>query len=280
METTIQLYRAVGDPETKQRINDELSDKDNYSHSYVLREFLRTIIKDVAYVYMAVQTVGTAGDGRVALENLDRFLASGRGNFSGMAARRERYVTAAILEHFNETRISSKELLRFLEMTAQQWIKDFFEAPLSDGGTYRIEEERFLTGLDEQPDELERWIFNHRPIPPPPPFPAGAAQFLHKHRHLVRRVEEFVQAASMREQDQNLLKILERLKDKDGRYDFLGKLKPNTRGNWALGDLLIALETPSDVHIYTTDQHYNVLCQALGKRRYQGYLPHRDESSK
>ena len=83
-----------------------------------------------------------------------------------------------------------------------------------------------------------------------------------------------MQAAKAREKDKSLLKILERLKDENGEYAFLDKLKPNTRGNWALGDLLVALETPPEVRIYANDRHFLVLCKALGKRRYLGrYAP-------
>jgi len=37
---------------------------------------------------------------------------------------------------------------------------------------------------------------------------------------------------------------------------------------WALGDVIIALEAPDDALIYTTDNHFDVLCAALGKRRF------------
>jgi len=36
---------------------------------------------------------------------------------------------------------------------------------------------------------------------------------------------------------------------------------------WALSDVIIALEAPDDASIYTTDNHFDVLCDALGKRR-------------
>jgi hypothetical protein len=37
---------------------------------------------------------------------------------------------------------------------------------------------------------------------------------------------------------------------------------------WALGDVIIALEAPDDALIYTTDNHFDVICAALGKRRF------------
>ncbi|MDQ3815738.1 MAG: hypothetical protein M3347_17630, partial [Armatimonadota bacterium] len=272
LETTIQLHRIADDTGIKQRINDELSDQECYTTSFVLREFLRTVIKDLAYIHTAIESLEAGADGRIALGNLDRFLASGKGNFSVRAARRERYVTAIILDAFPETKIPRGKLLRFLERAAQQWLEEFFEVPALDGES-RIDDDHFLTGLDEQHDEMERWIQDHHPIPEPPPFPIGAAKFLDDNRRSVLRAEECVQEAKAREKDKNLLKVLGALKDDDGEYDFLGKLKTNTRGNWTLGDLLIALESPPDAHIYTTDKHYGPLCRALKKHRSQGYQP-------
>ena len=274
LEKTIQLHRVANDPEVKERINHELRDTDNYTHSFAFREFLRTLIKDLAYLHRIVDTMGEDIDGRVVLRALGDLLARGRGNYSSTSAKRTRYVTEAILAEFPDSPIPRLKLLRFLEMTAQQWIEDFFEVPRSDGGTTRLKGERLLTGLDDSPDELDGWVQNHRPIPLPPPFPVGAAEFLHQHRDQVRSVEETIRETSMPGRDDNLLKVLDELKNEDNEYDFLGKLKQDTRGNWTLGDLLIALETPADVEIYTTDRHYNVLCPALGKRLYDGYLPH------
>jgi hypothetical protein len=37
---------------------------------------------------------------------------------------------------------------------------------------------------------------------------------------------------------------------------------------WRLGDLIIALEAPEDAAIYTTDGHFKVLCEALGKELF------------
>ena len=273
LETTVQLHRVTDDPGTKARINETLRGKHVYTSSYVLREFLRTVIKDIAYVHKAVQAIDKDADGRVALGNLDRYLASGRGNFSVRAGRRERYVTAAILDKYSNTRIPRLQLLRFLEETAQQWIEDFYEVLCDKDYEWRIDGEYFLTNLDDPTDEMQCWICNNGPIPGPPPFPSGAAKFLQRKRSEAKIAENSVRAAIVKEKDCNLLKILDSLKNDRGEYDFIGKLKVNTRGNWSLGDLLIALETPSDAHIYSDDRHFNVLCKSLGKQRYPGYLP-------
>ncbi len=40
------------------------------------------------------------------------------------------------------------------------------------------------------------------------------------------------------------------------------------RACWALGDVIIALEVPDDALIYTTDNHFDVICEVLGKKRF------------
>jgi len=37
---------------------------------------------------------------------------------------------------------------------------------------------------------------------------------------------------------------------------------------WSLGDVIIALETPDDTQIYTTDRHLDLICSILGKQRF------------
>ncbi|MCI0490435.1 MAG: hypothetical protein L0229_27900 [Blastocatellia bacterium] len=72
-----------------------------------------------------------------------------------------------------------------------------------------------------------------------------------------------------------MLKVLDRMKNAAGDYDFANKLTPRTKGNWWLGDLLIALESPHYCAIYTTDGLFEALCDALGKRLYVGYMSHK-----
>jgi len=37
---------------------------------------------------------------------------------------------------------------------------------------------------------------------------------------------------------------------------------------WKLGDIIIAMETPKDALIYTTDKHFKTICTALGRKLY------------
>lgn len=277
LETTIQLHRIVDATDIRARIHAELRGRQLFSTSYVLREFLRTVITDLAYVYNAVQEVGGDADGRIALSKVLWLLAHGKGNYSPRAARREHYVIAAILKCFETTTLYFEELRSFLEMTAQQWIKDFFEIQIDGASFFRIPPENYFTALDDAPGDMdmERWTSTPQP-PDAPLFPARAGMFLQDRVPQVAAVEGAMRAAPSRRKDSKLLTMLDRMKDtKTGKYDFIQKLTPRTRGNWAMGDLLIALETPLYLQIYTTDRHYETICVALGLTRFPGFLPGR-----
>jgi hypothetical protein len=250
-------------------IDKELTDKEVYTTSFVLREFLRTVIADVAYVHSALRQVsGQDEDGRIGLERLVRILAQGHVSFSARAARREQYVIAAILESFGAARLCTAEVLLFLEMMAHQWIDDFFRVPSRQG---RIEGRYFLRGLDESPDELGRLV-QGTPIPSEIPFPARVPEFLQARKDTVGRLEQALITAPADVKDRRLIAVLQSFKNVHGEYDFQSKFDRSRTSNWRLGNLLIALEAPRESSIYTTDPHFNVLCAALDKPRYIGPL--------
>jgi len=273
IETTIQVHRLVDETSVRQRLDRVLADHDVITTSFVLREFLRTIIRDIYFVYDAAQGLPEL-DCMVALENLSRILVRHPLGYSSRAAKRILYVIAMIQENFAQLHVPRRKLLRFLELTASQLIVKFFEIPLPNGS--HIDLKPVLTDVDDDPDEMQNWIDSHQPLPHSPPFPAGAARFLHDRQAAVHTVEVHLHSAAARERDGRLMTMLERMRNMDGQYDFLVKLTPTTRGNWALGDLLIALETPKEAAIYTTDKHYGILCRALGKSRHKAYTPWRD----
>jgi hypothetical protein len=270
LETTIQIHRLANDLAIKDAINRELADADVYTTSFVLREILRTIVADLAYVYASVTKLGGDGNGYLALERLLRLLARGESRFSIRAARREQYVIAAIVEHFPYTKISLTELVAFLDYVCQKWLRDFHRIRLPNGWIFRIVGEFFLTGLDERPSELQDWIRSSGSMPGAPRFPSGAAAFLEARKANVVLACDAMNSCDAYRRDDRLLRILDRLRNASGEYEFVERLKATTRGNWCLGDLLIALEAPGDVEIYTEDRHFEVLCGALQRNLYRG----------
>ena len=258
LETTVQLLRVAGGPTNRRQVSEAIYRDELLTTSFVLREFIRTIIKDVTYVHSVVNRLDASLDGRLALANLDLFLASGLGNFSVRFGRRERYVTAAILAGFRSTSVSKVRLLTRLERMGEQWVRDFFEMDSPLGGTIKVS---CLCSLDDDHLQLTA-LTQGTPFPDQPVFPSRASSFLEEHRDEVAGVATAMAQAPSRRKDKLLLGILAKLRDDGGVYQF-SRLTPKTRGNWHLGDLLIALESPSDCTVLSLDRHFEVLCPAL-----------------
>jgi hypothetical protein len=268
LETTIQIKRVAGFPKHKEAINEDLKGKLLRTTAFIYREFLRTVIADIEYVYTSSLGLSPDQNGRVALSNLSRLLASGKGRFGSRQARREQLVIAAILDEFEETHVPPRRLIRFLEATAQEWVRDFFEVQFLDGTTAEI---RCLLELLDWAGELDD-LKKCNPFPPPPRFAECVARFLEERSDKVRLCEDAMRQPKFRRKAAPLLKVLDRMKNDEGDYDFANKLTPRTKGNWWLGDLLIALESPPICAIYTTDGLFEALCDALGKRLYVGHM--------
>lgn len=267
LETTIQINRVAGFPKDKDAINEELKGKLLRTTCFVYREFLRTVIADIEYVYTSAQQMDPNQNGRVALSNLSRALASGKGRFGSRQARREQLVIAAILDEFDETHVSPQRLIRFLETTAQEWVREFFEIQFLNSETTEI---KCPPELLDWPGELEE-LKKCNPFPPPPAFPECASKFLQDHKDKVASCEAAMRQSKFKRKASPMLKVLDRMKN-TGDYEFANKLTQKTKGNWWLGDLLIALETPPIFAIYTTDGLFEALCAALSKRLYAGHM--------
>ena len=269
LDTTIQLYRVAYGPEMKRDIDRELTSKQVYSSSFVFREFLRTIIADLIWVHGQASTKLTAeNDGKVGLDQLSRYIALGENVYSKRSIQRMHLVIARVLASFPATRVPRNKLLRRLERTIEEWVRDFFRIQV--GSSLEIHSVECLRTLDDRPGELEE-LCCCDPFPPSPKFPRAAAQFLERSSVHVKQVEREMQSAKAKDgRDTHLLRVLGWLKGADGEYDFVDKLQVSKRWNWALGDLLIALETPSEVALYSTDRAFAILCKALGKVRYDG----------
>lgn len=280
LESTIQIHRITNDVDVKGKINGELHDKDVFCTSFVLREFLRTVIADIAFVHTLARKLGTDEDGRMALSRLSILLARGESRFSPSAARREHLVIAAILDRFAYTRVALQELLCYLEYVAERWLWWFIRIPLPNGEVFTIKGEFFLTSLDQSDGEVWEWIRRNPPIPPPMPFPSAASAFLQARCELIASVHALMAASSAPLRDDRLIAMLERMRAGGALYNFLSRLSGKTRGNWCLGDLLIALECPADTAIYTDDRHFEILCSALNKQLYAGVRPREARSKK
>lgn len=271
LDTTIQLYRIAYGPDMKRDIDAVLADKQVYSSSFVFREFLRTIIADLVWVHQQASTKLKPGDdGKVGLDQLSRYIGMGENVYSARSIQRMHLVIARILASFPATRVPRNKLLRRLERTIAEWTRDFFLVQAAGSST--SQPVICLRTLDDHPDELDE-LRRCDPFPPSPDFPRSAASLLEKSKVQVEQVEQEMEQATLKDgKDPQLLRTLGWLKGDDGNYDFVNRLRVPKRWNWALGDLLIALEAPSGAAIYSADRSFSILCRALGKTWYTGKL--------
>ena len=85
--------------------------------------------------------------------------------------------------------------------------------------------------------------------------------FLEQNAHSLQKIEQFLKRHAATEY-QELLKKLAQV-----TTDF--SQARGQRTCWKLGDIIIALESPEDALIYTTDKDFERICTALGRKLYQ-----------
>ncbi len=78
------------------------------------------------------------------------------------------------------------------------------------------------------------------------------------------KIKAAFQKTPPRGRDVRLMKAIDRIIAAGDWNDAKGQ-----KNCWPLGDSIIALECPRDAHIYTKDRHFDVICQAIGKKLYQ-----------
>ena len=71
----------------------------------------------------------------------------------------------------------------------------------------------------------------------------------------------FYSNPSKKERDIRALRTLERIRNDK-------TIASGEQNCWALGDVIIALSAPDEAFIYTIDHHFEVICQALGKKLF------------
>jgi hypothetical protein len=128
LETTIQLFRVIGDNTDRERIEGELKQRNLCTSSFVFREFLRTIINDLIFVHKRVQEMTEEADGKIALSKISIMMGKGSGNFSFRSAQRLHYITATILDGFDRTRVPRQRVLDYLERMTKTFVNDFLNS--------------------------------------------------------------------------------------------------------------------------------------------------------
>jgi len=252
LETTIQIERVIGSRARQSALQTELADFRLVTSQYVFGEYLRTVVKDAVYLHRLVS----------AQTHLDD-------------------VITAIGNHPNKKEASHMTLILGALMRAGSRLEPSTAArdDLIDRLTRMIDitlVNRFHIGIESLFDDVECGLAKERPTE----WFGGPEPSYRLRSQCVRTVRECSLAEKMQTWVPQLEKIAEAFEQvSDPALARMGRLARQiiedpilARGRnctWYLGDLVIALELPADIPLYTTNRrHFEPILDILGKELY------------
>ncbi|MEM7536498.1 MAG: hypothetical protein AAF639_30215 [Chloroflexota bacterium] len=270
LDTTIQIDRLLQTADVQANIQQNLTNKRIYTSSTVYMEFKRTILQDIRYVHAlverkcAIRPVQT-----VLLSDIDRWLAGGEGNFSIRSRDRCKFVTATIKDAIPQNSVHKNRLFTFLQTMRFNLEMDFFSVDLGDNGYFDISEEDTYIDIAgcvlSRPEYPSGDILNTRLSCSAATTACKLDQFLTQHADELQAIHRRLSTLPAQQRDQRAFNVLTDVLA-NGYRRALGE-----RSCWALGDIVIALESPNNAAIYTTNEkHFSPLCEALSKQLISG----------
>ena len=253
LETSIQIERIWGALKRREQIRDVLAGAHVFTSSYVFMEFRRTVLQAVAYVLTIVRQMQRDGENVIDLSELMRKVAVGRGiRFSVRTIQRVILVLSYILSSFPTPFVESDVLIDYLELQLAWRLKELFFEGVSG---YIIHTDCGLVRPEVPVGDYvqSRLSCNAKTAT------CALVSFLSQHQEKLRALEDALAAAPPDEINPRTLAALKRV-NADVTKAF------GEKTCWSLGDVIIALETPDDTQIYTTDRHFDLICSVLGKQ--------------
>jgi len=255
IETSIQIERILGRIARKEQIRATLEGAKVSTSSYIWMEFRRTALQAMAYLLTIIRQMQQEGETDILFSELMRRVAAGTAiGYSRRVLQRVLLAYGYILETFPRSPVRATTLIDYLEFNIE-----------------RVIPARFFQGIDEVIKNTDCDLV--RPNVPVGNYltnrlscNAATAQcslidFLARHQEKLLALEHALAQANPDQSNPSALTALRRV-NKD-----VTKAK-GERTCWAFGDVIIALEAPDDALIYTTDNHFDVLCATLGKKRF------------
>lgn len=242
LDTTIQIERVTGTRSRQAEIAQALAGVEVVTSTYVLGEYLRTLVRDAIVLYNLVLKSEELFDVETQIAHLLNKRSASRCLLLWAALHRSGIYDRA-------------KLLRTLHIYLQHGLVN-----------------RFMTGVTEVLDTTACGLAQERPVP------HGATFQLRT--QCTRRVLECDLVARLLEQKPMIRILADGLKEHSETAlarmaDLCSQILDDpdiARGRnctWYLGDLVIALEMPADAALYTTNQrHFAPLCELLGKQLY------------
>lgn len=247
LDTTIQIERATATRARQAEISRALSGVQTITSTYVLGEYLRTLVQDALVLYNLVRTTEQPYDVETKMAHLLNKRSASRCLLLWASLHRTGVYTQT-------------KLMRSLQV--------YIEYGLIN---------RFLAGIDDLLDTTACGLARERP--------KATEEAYHLRTQCIRPVKECDLAERLTERQAEIQILAQGLHNHpDVALARMGELctrilqDPHVaRGRnctWYLGDLVIALELPADAQLYTTNRrHFQPLCTLLGKQLYEQPQP-------
>jgi len=261
LDTTIQIERVVSHAQRRTQLQETLSPYRLITSSYVLGEFLRTLVKDAIQLHQRIEQYA----------HLDEVITDLGQHPNKRVASRMMLILGTLLRG-NRTAQSTFDAQTRLQI--QDRLARYIDFGLLD---------HFFSGLAEIIDNTQCGLARERPAAA---FSSTSDGFVYQLRsQCVRHVRECDLAEQMQSWRPELRALADGLtQETDPVLLRMGELAQKlsedpvwARGRnctWYLGDLIIALELPLDVPLYTTNlRHFAPILAILGKRLYKSDSP-------
>jgi len=265
LETSIQIDRFMR-PEREPVILYNLLNKQLHTSCYIFAEFKRTLLRDLRFVCaVAKDQWGTEGEREMRLSDLLDILSRARGVRSERRFRRFLWIASDLLRCFGNDPLPVSDVLEWLDEHIDTFTEEFFSVEFYESNE-KVEEVQYhcLHDCDLAKDDRHLGTMRCRREE----ARCSLSQFLAARRGHLLVVLRAMESASSKKRDDTAIRALTFVL---GKNDF--EKAKGQRNCWPLGDTIIALEAPEDVPIYTLDHHFEVICEALGKERYEEQIP-------
>jgi hypothetical protein len=255
LDTTIQHERALAGLLRRRELAVQLQGTRLWTSSYVWMEFRRTVLQTTAYLQQVVREMTEAGASEIAFGELSRRLTQDpRLRFRPRARERAWEVYAGLVDAFAETYVPAGQLMDALgQMLEWRFPRRFFAGI-----------DHYLTTTDcdlARPEVLVGDQIHTRLSCHARRAHCALVSHLERHRKELQALAEAMRGAAEEDYDPATQRALQNILEDPRRA--LGE-----RTCWPLGDIIIALEIPPQVALFTTDHHFDLLCRVLGKARF------------
>lgn len=255
LDTTIQIERVVSAAQRRAQLQETLAHYRLITSTYVLGEFLRTLVKDAVQLHHRIEQYA----------HLDEVITNLGQHPNKREAGRMLLILGTLLRTERATQATAWPAQVRLQI--QERLARYIKFALVD---------HFLFGIDEIIDSTQCGLARERPVVA---ASADADTMLFRLRsQCTRTVRECDLAERMHTWRPELGVLADGLAhESDPALVRMGQLARQimadpmvARGRnctWYLGDLVIALELPADVPLYTTNRrHFAPLLTLLGKK--------------